>query len=221
MLDDDAQVDLPFEPSLTRSITVDTTVSRLHSRHSSTEAASAASHASGLTSPRAGVPGQRVETPATYGHHRQTSIVHGIQHSRNGSVASPTTGGPLSPQMIAAAASAVDLPSLGARLEGDGGAASRAAPVGIGLQGGNPPVPPMPIAMERSASGTEMSPQSASVQRQHERSRSRREHGGHHPSASRQKQDEQKTVGEYALHVLFTSVGNFSTIYFDINANIV
>ncbi|KAJ5712500.1 hypothetical protein N7493_008968 [Penicillium malachiteum] len=37
----------------------------------------------------------------SYGHHRQTSIVHGMQHSRNPSMAGSTASSPLSPELIA------------------------------------------------------------------------------------------------------------------------
>ncbi|KAJ5918683.1 hypothetical protein N7454_009827 [Penicillium verhagenii] len=37
----------------------------------------------------------------SYGHHRQTSIVHGMQHSRNPSKAGSTASSPLSPELIA------------------------------------------------------------------------------------------------------------------------
>lgn len=213
--DDTVSRDLAFDQPPGRSITIDTIAARVplsHSRQSSAEASSAVSHASsaaGLTSPRAGppipLPPLPVEPPkpAGYGHHRQTSIVHGIQHSRNGSVASPTTASPLSPQIIAAAGSTLDMQSLGARLEPDFGATVR-GPVGIGLQGSN--AMGMPGALERSPSNVDLPLQGQQPPRSHERSKSRREQPGHHPSLSRHHKEEQKTVGEYALHVLFTSV---------------
>ncbi|KAG9238474.1 cell morphogenesis protein-like protein PAG1 [Amylocarpus encephaloides] len=127
-------------------------------------------------------------------HNRQTSIVHGIQHSRNGSLASSSSS-PLSPQMIAAV----------------GGERSNASNMGDSNY-----VPPL----SNMASGASFSSSSTLVpdrpptensnysltQRRMEREhsgRSRRGHGSN-PSHSRHK-DEVKTVGEYALHVLFTS----------------
>ncbi|KAK7538126.1 cell morphogenesis N-terminal-domain-containing protein [Phyllosticta citribraziliensis] len=48
-------------------------------------------------------PGAERRPSLSYGHHRNTSIVHGIQHSRNTSFANPQSPSPLSPQIIAAA----------------------------------------------------------------------------------------------------------------------
>ncbi|KAM5373725.1 hypothetical protein ACJZ2D_006896 [Fusarium nematophilum] len=141
---------------------------------------------------------ERVVDPksAAYGHHRQTSIVHGIQHSRNGSLAS-TTSSPLSPQMIAAAGVGLDrpdMPSVAARLDGDAGYPSRPP---TALSGST-------ATMDRPT--TDIPPHGA-TQRKLERmhSKSRRDHTPHHSHSSRHHKDEQKTVGEYALHVLFTS----------------
>ena len=186
-----------------------------HSRESS---ADQTVHApSIITSPRAqGAPSRQglvaaVERPidhsktAAYGHHRQTSIVHGIQHSRNGSVSSMSTS-PLSPQLIAAAGLAADrsdLQSMGARLDME----SSALPSRPGTSLAGPTLGPVgSIPMERSASAADI-PLQGMTQRRLERmhSRSRREHAAHQ-SHSRPHRDDQKTVGEYALHVLFTSV---------------
>lgn len=166
-----------------------------------------------LTSPRIHAPHsrggfggvvERVVDPKTanYGHHRQTSIVHGIQHSRNGSLAS-TKSSPLSPQMIAAAGASLDrldrpdMQSVTARIDGDGGYPSRPP---TSLSGTT-------IQMDRSASAADLSPHSATqrkLERMHSKS-SRRDHAPHLSHSSRHHKDDQKTVGEYALHVLFTS----------------
>lgn len=167
-----------------------------------------------LTSPRtlgphsrsnaAGVADQPLGTAkSAYGHHRQTSIVHGIQHSRNGSGASSSSN-PLSPQMIAAAGlglDRMDIQSAIARLEGDTTGSPRpvATPTGQMTSSGDGTYP-----MKRSPSGNGVTPPSTTSSRRAERmhSKSRRDH----PSrSSRHHRDEQKTVGEYALHVLFTS----------------
>jgi hypothetical protein len=55
-------------------------------------------------------------------------------------------------------------------------------------------------ATENSSSVTQKK-----VERMHSH-RSRREHGRHHSHSRRHYNEELKTVGEYALHVLFTSV---------------
>lgn len=151
---------------------------------------------------------ERVVNPRTassYGHHRQTSIVHGIQHSRNGSHAS-TSSSPLSPEIIAAAGAGLapdrsDMHPYG-RADGDSLVGSRppTAMSGSTLTSGQLP--------ERTSSATEAST-SNQTQRKVERMHSgrRRDHAHHH-SHSRHHKDDQKTVGEYALHVLFTSVGS-------------
>ncbi|OAA48071.1 Armadillo-type fold protein [Beauveria brongniartii RCEF 3172] len=130
---------------------------------------------------------------AAYGHHRQTSIVHGIQHSRNGSIASSASS-PLSPQMIAAAGAGLDMDSVTGRMDT--------------VTTANPPAPAgsvSPAAMEKSASANDV-PAFGSTQRkiEHIHTKSRRDHPNHHSHSSRHR-DDQKTVGEYALHVLFTS----------------
>ena len=124
-------------------------------------------------------------------HHRNTSIVHGIQHSRNGSVASSSPS-PLSPEVIAAAggdwiesmsdlASLTSMASSGSTLVPDRG----------------------PAATEHHTAG----PSQQRMERMHSSSgsRSRREQHGRQHSHSKHHKGE-KTVGEYALHVLFTSV---------------
>jgi hypothetical protein len=194
---------------------LDPTSSRLqsHSRDSSIEKVS--QPPSAVTSPRlhalhtrAGLGGvvERVVDPksATYGHHRQTSIVHGYQHSRNGSLAS-TSSSPLSPRIIAAAGAGMDRPdmqSVAARLEADSSHGSR-PPTALSGSLSNASTP----ALERTSSAADI-PSHGATQRKVERmqSRSRRDHAHNHSHSSRHQRDEQKTVGEYALHVLFTSV---------------
>lgn len=177
-----------------------------HSRDSSTDKTF---HSTTLNSPRihAGHPRsvlanvvERVIDPKAlaYGHHRQTSIVHGIQHSRNGSLAS-TTSSPLSPQIIAAAGVGLDRPdmqSVAARLDGDTSYPSR-PPTALS---GSTATMDRPPAAEISPHG----PAQRKLERMH--SMSRRDHAPHQSHSSRHHKDDQKTVGEYALHVLFTSV---------------
>ncbi|KAF2968436.1 hypothetical protein GQX73_g5160 [Xylaria multiplex] len=150
---------------------------------------------------------ERVIDPkaAAYGHHRQTSIVHGIQHSRNGSLSSSSS--PLSPQMIAAAGAGFlperpDMPII-AQQEVDISAGSRPP---TALSGSTALSSTHPL--ERTSSASEMNNGALThtvtqkkVERMH--SKTRRDHVHHHSHSSRHEQ--QKTVGEYALHVLFTS----------------
>ncbi|KJZ77921.1 hypothetical protein HIM_02558 [Hirsutella minnesotensis 3608] len=195
-----------FSPNLARYPT--------HSRDSSTESFPLSPRT--LASPRhhpppsrqaivAGSAERQVEASkaaAVYGHHRQTSIVHGYQHSRNGSHASST--GPLSPQMIAAAGVGLERPdmqSVAARLEADAGVPPRPTTALAG-----PMASSNGFAMERSASAADMpSPGSGARKPERRQSKSRRDQAAHQPHPSRHYRDDQKTVGEYALHVLFTS----------------
>ncbi|ERS97728.1 hypothetical protein HMPREF1624_05899 [Sporothrix schenckii ATCC 58251] len=172
---------------------------------------------------------------AAYGHHRQTSIVHGIQHSRNGSLASSSSS-PLSPQMIAAAgasfnSSPSDPQNSFSRLEGASALPSAPpsgtlAPTPNTNQSSRPPTAmsgstavsglaptPAPNAIagsavpERTSSVADAGNSAYAPPRKLERMYSgkyRNDHG-HHQSHSRHHKEEQKTVGEYALHVLFTS----------------
>jgi hypothetical protein len=138
---------------------------------------------------------------AAYGHHRQTSIVHGIQHSRNGSRASSSSS-PLSPQMIAAAGVGLlperpDLHAIG-RTDSDMSVASRPPTAMSGTTVGSNVHP----SLQRTLSTSETSGGTL-TQRKH--SKNRRDHS-QHPSHSSRHHSEQKTVGEYALHVLFTHV---------------
>lgn len=136
----------------------------------------------------------------TYGHHRQTSIVHGIQHSRNGSRASSSSS-PLSPEIIAAAGSGLTPERAEMHPYGDVALASRPSTAMSGAS-----LTPGPQIPERTSSATDIAFTQRKLERMHS-GKGKRDHAHHH-SHSRHHRDEQKTVGEYALHVLFTSVGH-------------
>ncbi len=141
---------------------------------------------------------------AAYGHHRQTSIVHGIQHSRNGSLASSASS-PLSPQMIAAAGATLtpDRPDMHsfARLDPDPAAASSRPSTALsGTTATSGPVVPERISSAADAAAHAMAPP-RKLERMHS---GKAKH--QNSQSSRYHKDGQKTVGEYALHVLFTSV---------------
>ncbi|KAH0174553.1 cell morphogenesis protein-like protein, partial [Aureobasidium melanogenum] len=139
-------------------------------------------------------PSSRAHTPAaqsesverkssvSYGHHRQTSIVHGYQHSRNPSHVSSTGASPISPGIILAQAPK-DGPTL------------RQSPSSSTL---NAPADQVPLRrLERMHSGR--------IKREHEPHLHHHHHHNHrhHRSRSRQHhQQEPTTVGEYALHHL-------------------
>lgn len=217
--DEDAQHHNDWQRTVRPIPSLDTASSRRtpHSRESSADKSSQPSSASlssaSISSPRVPAPhsraaaGERVidKNAAAYGHHRQTSIVHGIQHSRNASLASATSS-PLSPELIAAAGSAAherqDMhPPAAPRPDGELGPSSRSQP---NMKG---PTGPNGLPLERTTSAGDVALHGG-VQRRLERrqSKHRRDHS-HHPSVGpRMGKDEQKTVGEYALHVLFTSV---------------
>ena len=189
-----------------------------HSRESSIEKLQRPDLNAQLPLPRAHVPPprsalggviERVVDPkaSTYGHHRQTSIVHGIgiHHSRNGSLASSASS-PLSPQMIAAAGAGLtpDRAEMQSFQRLDGDAAQRPATAMSGTTLAS--VPNVPERSSSAAAGEFNSHMSVrgKIERRHS-AKSRRDQGHHHSHSSRHHKEEQKTVGEYALHVLFTS----------------
>ncbi|KAI2637140.1 cell morphogenesis N-terminal-domain-containing protein [Hypomontagnella submonticulosa] len=150
---------------------------------------------------------------AAYGHHRQTSIVHGIQHSRNGSLASSSSS-PLSPQMIAAAGAGLlterpEMPAIN-RLDSELSTppmASMSRP-STGLSGTTVSASVhASVQVEKSQSIQDSATGGTITQKKLERmhSKSRRDHSHHHSHSSRHHRDEPRTVGEYAMHVLFTS----------------
>lgn len=134
-------------------------------------------------------------------HHRQTSIVHGIQHSRNGSLASTSSSSPLSPQMILAA---------GGSENASMGDSSGFAPSLAGMNNGASFSSSSTLLPERTSSAADSNNNYNLTQKRVERmhsGRSSRDHRHHHSHSRHHHKDELKTVGEYALHVLFTSVG--------------
>ncbi|KAH6631852.1 cell morphogenesis N-terminal-domain-containing protein [Chaetomium tenue] len=191
-----------------------------HSRESSIEKLQRPDLITQLPPPRSHVPSrsalggviERVVDPkaSTYGHHRQTSIVHGIgiHHSRNGSLASSSSS-PLSPQMIAAAGAGLtpDRAEMHSFPRLDSDASSLGPRPATALSGTTLASMPNNVP-ERSSSAAAgeiggQIPARGKMERRHS-GKSRRDHAHHHSHSSRHK-DEQKTVGEYALHVLFTS----------------
>jgi hypothetical protein len=141
--------------------------------------------------------------PMPYGHHRQTSIVHGIPHSRSGSAASSTSS-PLSPQMIAAAGGTTpDISSMG-RVEIDAGSP-------LSNMSGNSFSTATTLVSTAATENSAGSITQKRVERMHS-GRTRREHGHHHSHSRHHHKEDTKTVGEYALHVLFTSVSRLPVL---------
>ncbi|KAH8700802.1 putative cell morphogenesis protein [Talaromyces proteolyticus] len=142
---------------------------------------------------------ERKPSLSTYGHHRKTSIVHGIQHLRNKSYTSSTS--PLSPELIASAglgstnalssnsdlslASRVEQPELSSAHSGNGNG---------GLGHGLSTIQDDDLGRPVKEKSTTPQTTSSSGEGRRGRSQSR--------SISK---PEIKTVGEYALHHLFNS----------------
>jgi hypothetical protein len=142
----------------------------------------------------------------SYGHHRQTSIVHGMQHSRNPSMAGSTAStSPLSPELIASLGRGGfdegTLPTKLDQLDPQSNYQSPGIPAGHGVPGTLSTIrdndaddtmngSPASVIHKRMNSGGTIGRRD----RSHSRS-----HSKHH--------SESKTVGEYALHHLFNSVG--------------
>ncbi|CAL5873101.1 uncharacterized protein PFLUO_LOCUS7370 [Penicillium psychrofluorescens] len=134
----------------------------------------------------------------SYGHHRQTSIVHGMQHSRNPSMAnSNASASPLSPELIASLgrggsfdeANRLDLVDAHPTYQTSAGMASSHHLSTIQDNDTEEAMArnPASVAHRRINSGGK-----DKRNRSHSRS-----HSKHH--------SESKTVGEYALHHLFNS----------------
>ena len=136
----------------------------------------------------------------SYGHHRQTSIVHGMQHSRNPSMAgSNASASPLSPELIASLGRhGLDENGGLAKLDTldtshpnhQGGAAMQGTLSTIQDQDADEKMYGSPASLTHKRMNSGGAPRR---DRSHSRS-----HSKHHSDS--------KTVGEYALHHLFNSV---------------
>lgn len=171
------------------------------------------------TRPGAGYEGTIERRPSnSYGHHRQTSIVHGIQHSRNPSfAASSTTSSPLSPEIIASfgrSGSSESDSTLAGRLEQPDQQTNYTSP---GSNGTSHVQPPGLSTIEDNDTDepSAAQPRNPTHRKMVSNGRPRREqshargHSKHHHHPP-----ESKTVGEYALHHLFNSVKYPSLIEF-------
>ncbi|KAI9827158.1 MAG: Cell morphogenesis protein PAG1 [Thelocarpon impressellum] len=167
--------------------------------------------AAGIPPSSRSAPGSDPQPPMSYGHHRQTSIVHGYQHSRNASFVNSPATSPLSPQVISAAGASFD---AGSDVPPTPGLPEKAepSPGSMPVNGANgtmmAPAPPSLGNGDRGvpdSSGGPGGPQRR-MERMHSGGKIRREQSHHHSSHSRHHhQPELKTVGEYALHHLFNS----------------
>lgn len=146
---------------------------------------------------------ERQSSNSSYGHHRQTSIVHGIQHSRNPSFAtSSASNSPLSPELIAS------LGRSGGTGTGTGngpGAQEQESPVFGRLE--QPEMLPYQSPGGNGSSTLEdMGAGSPAYHRRMNSNGRTWQDRSHSRSHSRHHHTELKTVGEYALHHLFNSV---------------
>lgn len=138
----------------------------------------------------------------SYGHHRQTSIVHGIQHSRNPSYA--TSSNPLSPELMASLA-------RNAGSESDNNSFIRPDQPDAhqtftpGSASSHPAQVPLTTIDDQDPSGAPFSSANPLHGRMNSSGRQLRE--GSHSRSHSKHLSESKTVGEYALHHLFNSVG--------------
>jgi hypothetical protein len=180
------------EPSQTRGRAL-TASSRTKSPRSQTPAVFAA--ASSNSSPDRTVGTLERKPSGSYAHNRNTSIVHGIQHSRNTSFVNSPATSPLSPQAIAAAGATIDGAVMSQESIAEAFAANGTHP-GASIANG------AVHAVTASDGGVpqrkpERAPSARSSRRGHNQQRSQ----SRHP----QNAHELKTVGEYALHHLFNS----------------
>lgn len=144
---------------------------------------------------------ERRPSNSSYGHHRQTSIVHGVQHSHNASFAtSPASNSPLSPELIASLR----------RSGGTGAASGSGAPElesSVFTRLDQPEILPYqnPAANGSTATMDDLGSGSPAYHRRMNSNGRTWQDRSHSRSHSRQ-HTELKTVGEYALHHLFNSV---------------
>lgn len=140
----------------------------------------------------------------SYGHHRQTSIVHGMQHSRNPSVAGSTAStSPLSPELIASLGRGGFDEAVPGKLDQHDAHANYSSSAGIAGAHG---VPGSLSTIQDSDADAAMSGGPASLVHMRMNSGVSRRERSHSRSHSKH-HSESKTVGEYALHHLFNSVG--------------
>ncbi|PCG98417.1 Armadillo-like helical [Penicillium occitanis (nom. inval.)] len=154
---------------------------------------------------------ERKPSLSSYGHHRKTSIVHGIQHSRSPSY-TPTSAGPLSPEIIASAGSGS---MAGISLGSDYMFSNRnedSEPIlKFPANGNNGPTHPPASGLstiqdddEHLTLGQTVTRSSSSVHKKMPSNTKLRREQSHSRAHSKHHQ-EAKTVGEYALHHLFNS----------------
>ena len=148
---------------------------------------------------------------ASQGHHRQASKAHGYQQSRNAIfLASPTTS-PLSPDTPGSAVSNIGIPDLSSLSTLRRGASLRHPSDSPGsIMDGSNHMSPNSTLVEEHEIG--QANHSTSTQKRTDRTQSSKARRGHSHHRSQSKpQQEQRSVGEYALHHLFQRVCTLSS----------
>ncbi len=146
--------------------------------------------------------GLQRRTSNNYGHHRQTSVIHGLQHSRNPSFNSPSSASPLTPESLLSASSYPRYPNGSRRGPYSNASADTSAyTTPVSPYQGHEQGHSIDSLIDTSGPGTEPSSASSQNRRRKDQSRTRRGHA--YNSSSFQQQAEPRTPGEYALHHLF------------------
>lgn len=145
--------------------------------------------------------GLQRRTSNSYGHHRQTSVIHGLQHSRSPSFNSPSSASPLTPESLLAAQNYGRYGNTARRGQYSNAGADTASAY-------TTPVSPYQShgqghSIDSLIDGPASAQDSSTSQsrRRKDQSRTRRGHG-YHPSSLHQ-HPEPRTPWEYALHHLF------------------
>lgn len=137
----------------------------------------------------------------SYGHHRQTSIVHGVQHSRNPSLAASSS--PLSPELIA---SLGRNGSLDSENTGRPEQSEMHSYQNVGNNGASQPAQGQLNTIDDQIANGVANGSSANPLHRRMNSTGRQWRGRSHSRSQSKHHTESKTVGEYALHHLFNSV---------------
>jgi hypothetical protein len=182
------------EPSQTRGRAL-TASSRTKSPRSQTPALFAASSNSSPDRTVGAVGTLERKPSGSYAHNRNTSIVHGIQHSRNTSFVNSPATSPLSPQAIVAAGATLDGAVMSQESIAEAFAANGTRP-GVNIANGG-----AHVAAGSEGSVPQRKPERAPSARSSRRGHNQQRSQSRHP----QNTHELKTVGEYALHHLFNA----------------
>ena len=141
-------------------------------------------------------------TSNNYGHHRQTSVIHGLQHSLNPSFNSPSSASPLTPESLLNTPGYPRYPAGNRRGEASNasGEHTSAYTSPVSSYQGHGQGHSIDSMMDGLGSLPDSSTNSQ-IRRRKDHSRTRRGHG--YSSSSFHQQPEPRTPGEYALHHLF------------------